>query len=480
MASEEKMIQLQYQMRENQHELDAFLKDMNSWEDDIKKKENELGQEKPMEEKLPPVRNSLQKKKKKRVKTKQAEEKPKPKKLSGYDFRAWDKLDVVSILLSGDWILCVYMSGYDFRAWDKLDVDKLCEEIDKEEKKSSSEYETDEEWELERRKQQAIVEKDMGNDFFKRGEYENAIESYTRGLNHDPSNPILPANRAMALLKQEKYAAAEVDCITALTLDPLYVKAYLRLGAARFGLRKFLEAKDAYEKALQLEPQNKTAQQEIGKIEKELSKAQMVTHSMGDVGLVKPISKHVAQRSKKPLRRLDIEEIGVENDSERQTAIARVQEGQSQAKKRLEAQDGASFEKFTSQNSTDSKKQSVIASSSKDNQPKAKSVIDKSDASNDKVETQNMKSEHKKNSSSMQASTSPRPSAGSTSPRSLGVPTSSYQFQADYKVLKRDQDAFYQYMKEINPEHYPKLLGQSLDADILMQFLRTFKEYFIP
>ena len=65
-----------------------------------------------------------------------------------------------------------------------------------------------------------------------------------------------------------RYAAAEVDCITALALDPLYVKAYLRLGASRFGLKKFAEAKDSYQKALQLEPQNKTAQIEIDKIDK--------------------------------------------------------------------------------------------------------------------------------------------------------------------------------------------------------------------
>jgi len=32
----------------------------------------------------------------------------------------------------------------------------------------------------------------------------------------DPSNPILPANRAMALLKQGMAAAAEADCTIAL------------------------------------------------------------------------------------------------------------------------------------------------------------------------------------------------------------------------------------------------------------------------
>lgn len=52
----------------------------------------------------------------------------------------------------------------------------------------------------------------------------------------------------------------------------MYVKAYLRLGAARFELKKFDTAKDAFEKALRLEPQNKTAVKELERIEKVFSK----------------------------------------------------------------------------------------------------------------------------------------------------------------------------------------------------------------
>lgn len=65
-----------------------------------------------------------------------------------------------------------------------------------------------------------------------------------------------------------RYAAAEMDCMTALTLDPLYVKAYLRLGSAQFLMKKLQKAKETFEKVLQLEPQNKQAKLEIEKIEK--------------------------------------------------------------------------------------------------------------------------------------------------------------------------------------------------------------------
>jgi len=65
-----------------------------------------------------------------------------------------------------------------------------------------------------------------------------------------------------------RYAAAETDCLTALTLDPLYIKAHLRLGSARLGMKKFKEAKEVFEKVLILEPQNKKAKTEIELIEK--------------------------------------------------------------------------------------------------------------------------------------------------------------------------------------------------------------------
>lgn len=38
--------------------------------------------------------------------------------------------------------------------------DKMCNDVDKQEKSDSSDYETDEEWEIERKKQQAAMEKD--------------------------------------------------------------------------------------------------------------------------------------------------------------------------------------------------------------------------------------------------------------------------------------------------------------------------------
>ena len=44
----------------------------------------------------------------------------------------------------------------------------------------------------------------QGNEFFRSGQYVEAIEQYTRAIELDQTNAVFPANRAMALLKQHK------------------------------------------------------------------------------------------------------------------------------------------------------------------------------------------------------------------------------------------------------------------------------------
>ena len=78
---------------------------------------------------------------------------------------------------------------------------------------------------------------------FQNGRYDQAIESYSRGMKCDPSNAMLPANRAMALLKKGRHREAEVDCTLALSLDPTYVKAYQRRATARASLKLYQQGK---------------------------------------------------------------------------------------------------------------------------------------------------------------------------------------------------------------------------------------------
>ena len=91
------MVELQMQIRQNNDEMMDSVRELNSWEDEIKAKETFLVTgEKP--KKNFPIRNSLIQKIKKDV-NKQKEEttdKTKGKKIKGTDYEAWGNFDEVS------------------------------------------------------------------------------------------------------------------------------------------------------------------------------------------------------------------------------------------------------------------------------------------------------------------------------------------------------------------------------------------------
>lgn len=52
--------------------------------------------------------------------------------------------------------------------------------------------------------EKALAEKEKGNAFFRDGKYDDAVECYTRGMNADPYNPVLPTNRATSFFRLKK------------------------------------------------------------------------------------------------------------------------------------------------------------------------------------------------------------------------------------------------------------------------------------
>ncbi|XP_070803327.1 RNA polymerase II-associated protein 3 isoform X1 [Pituophis catenifer annectens] len=244
MSSPNKAIELQLQIRQNAEELQDFVKDLESWEKDIKEKDHDLRHQSGTAEKdLPPIRNEAYKKKKSKVKTdsKQTSEENKKNKIKSYDYEAWAKLD----------------------------VDKILEEFDKEDTTHDSVSDSEEDG-IHIDTEKALAEKEKGNTYFKQRNYDAAIECYTKGMNADPYNPALPTNRASAFFRLKKFSVAESDCNLALALNKNYTKAYSRRGAARFVLQNFKGAKEDYEKVLELDPNNFEAKNELRKIEQAL------------------------------------------------------------------------------------------------------------------------------------------------------------------------------------------------------------------
>ncbi|XP_022045045.1 RNA polymerase II-associated protein 3 [Acanthochromis polyacanthus] len=256
MSGGNKAVELQLQMRQNAEDLHSFMKELESWETDMKRRDEELrtGGVQEVEKNLPPVRNKYYKNKKR--------EKKKTELSGNGDAKAEETKQASRI------------KAYDYRSWDKFDVDKALEEMDKEECHESNESDSEE---AAVDQEKALAEKEKGNKFFKDGKYDEAIECYTRGMGADPYNPVLPTNRATSFFRLKKYAVAESDCNLAIALDGNYVKAFARRGAARVALKKYESALEDYETVLKLDPGNVEAQNEIKKIKEETSGHQAAT-----------------------------------------------------------------------------------------------------------------------------------------------------------------------------------------------------------
>ncbi|KAM9247836.1 RNA polymerase II-associated protein 3 isoform 2-T2 [Leptosomus discolor] len=248
MTAPNKALELQLQIKQNAEELQDFMRELESWEKDIKEVDSELRKQSgDPEENLPPIRNKAFKKKKSKSKV--------PSKITTEE----NKKNKIK--------------SYDYEAWGKLDVDKILEELDKEDSThdSVSPESDSEEDGIRVDAEKALAEKEKGNNYFKQGNFDEAIKCYTRGMHSDPYNPVLPTNRASAFYRMKKFSVAESDCNLALALDKNYTKAYARRGAARFALKNLQGAKEDYEKVLELDANNFEAKSELKKIDQALS-----------------------------------------------------------------------------------------------------------------------------------------------------------------------------------------------------------------
>lgn len=80
------------------------------------------------------------------------------------------------------------------------------------------------------------------SDLKSEGKWEEALEKYTAAVLAAEPSSLLYANRATALLKLDKYAAAERDCDEALKMNPDSAKALRVRGKARKAMGKWEEA----------------------------------------------------------------------------------------------------------------------------------------------------------------------------------------------------------------------------------------------
>ncbi|XP_058628276.1 RNA polymerase II-associated protein 3 isoform X3 [Onychostoma macrolepis] len=531
-----KAVELQIQMRQNAEDLQNFMKELNNWEEEIKKKDQQL---RTGNKTLPPVRNKDYKKTKKSVKHQTNGDGPKEQKeaqrIKSYDYQAWDKFDVektleamdteespahsnesdseglpvdrdlaltekekgnelfrdgrydsaiecytrgmdadpyspvlptnraacffrlnkfavaesdcnLAIALDGKYIKAyirraaarVVLNKHqdaleDYEVVLKLDpgnseaqneIQKLQQVLGSsggtaEKSESDAEQTTADPLQQQRlqeqqRKQEAVVQKDRGNAYFKEGKYEAAVECYSRGMEADGTNALLPANRAMAYLKLHRFSEAEQDCSAALALDATYAKAFARRATARAALGRIREAKEDFEQVLKLEPGNKQATSEIEKLSAEMRSSGLLAPEENKQRSIQPINKPEHLRSTKPLRRIDIQEVGGEISSSTSAVT--------------------SSPHHKIQKIEESVSDAPLSRAPEDSSPDAESI--------------------------------PPP------------PSSSFQLEADLRKISRQPQSTYRYLKQISPDAYLKIFQNSLEPDVLNHILKTFHSCF--
>ncbi|KAK9236867.1 hypothetical protein V1525DRAFT_433301 [Lipomyces kononenkoae] len=125
--------------------------------------------------------------------------------------------------------------------------------------------------------------KAKGNTAFGKKDFNAALDYYTQAIKLDSTEPIFLSNRAACYLQLQNWAAAESDCNLALVMmgqlandnvpnPKAGVKLLYRRGVSRRAQGRLAQAKTDWERALALDPDNKSAREDLNALAWELKK----------------------------------------------------------------------------------------------------------------------------------------------------------------------------------------------------------------
>merc|ERR1719316_798567 len=105
-----------------------------------------------------------------------------------------------------------------------------------------------------------------GNELFKRAQTENdislyakAIDKYGDAMKRNPKDHVPYSNRAACYQKLMEWQLALKDVDTCIAMEPTFVKGWSRKAAIHYFLKEYHKSMDAYNKILELEPDNQEA-----------------------------------------------------------------------------------------------------------------------------------------------------------------------------------------------------------------------------
>lgn len=107
----------------------------------------------------------------------------------------------------------------------------------------------------------AEEEKETGNELFKKGDYATAVKHYTEAIKRNPDDAKIYSNRAACYTKLAAFDLGLKDCDKCVELDPKFIKGWIRKGHILQVMQQSSKAISAFQKALELDPNNQEAVQ---------------------------------------------------------------------------------------------------------------------------------------------------------------------------------------------------------------------------
>ncbi|XP_060529156.1 stress-induced-phosphoprotein 1 [Cylas formicarius] len=107
----------------------------------------------------------------------------------------------------------------------------------------------------------AEKEKEIGNELFKKGDYATAVKHYTEAIRRNPDDAKLYSNRAACYTKLAAFDLGLRDCEKCVELDPKFIKGWIRKGHILQGMQQASKAIAAFQKAIEIDPNNSEALQ---------------------------------------------------------------------------------------------------------------------------------------------------------------------------------------------------------------------------
>ncbi|XP_066480177.1 sperm-associated antigen 1 [Tiliqua scincoides] len=105
--------------------------------------------------------------------------------------------------------------------------------------------------------------KNKGNEFVKKGEYEEALVKYSECMKLNSQECTIYTNRALCYLKLCRYEEARMDCDHVLQIDGSNIKALYRRALAYKGLQNYKASIDDLNKVLLMDPRIDEAKKEL-------------------------------------------------------------------------------------------------------------------------------------------------------------------------------------------------------------------------